>query len=256
VRETRVAAPLQPWLTVATYNIHDAIGADGEFAPERIAAVIAELNADVIALQEIGSHVAGTDVLAYLRDATGYIAVAAPTRLRSTGEYGNCLLTRYPAQETTRIDLTFKGREARGALDVLLDCDGDPLRIIATHLGLRPAERRAQILQLLRVLETQTPVPTVLMGDLNEWFLWGRPLRWMHTHFERTPAPATFPASAPIFALDRIWIEPRALLDRLWIHKSPLARVASDHLPLLARIGRKTGTSCGDDDLRVLLPTP
>ena len=61
MRETRVAAPLQPWLTVATYNIHDAIGADGEFAPERIAAVIAELNADVIALQEIGSHVAGTD---------------------------------------------------------------------------------------------------------------------------------------------------------------------------------------------------
>jgi len=219
-----VAAPLQPWLTVATYNIHDTIGADGEFAPERIAAVIAELNADVIALQEIGSHVAGTDVL-------------------DTGEYGNCLLTRYPAQETTRIDLTFKQREARGALDVLLDCDGDPLRIIATHLGLRPAERRAQIQQLLRVLETQTPVPTVLMGDLNEWFLWGRPLRWLHTHFERTPAPATFPASAPIFALDRIWIEPRILLDRLWIHKSPLARVASDHLPLLANIGRTTDTS-------------
>ena len=82
MREKRVAAPLQPWLTVATYNIHDAIGADGEFAPERISAVIAELNADVIALQEIGSHVAGTDVLAYLRDATGYIAVAGPTRLR------------------------------------------------------------------------------------------------------------------------------------------------------------------------------
>ena len=243
MKETGVAAPLQPWLTVATYNIHDAIGADGEFAPERIAAVVAELNADVIALQEIGSHVAGIDVLAYIRDATGFLAVAGPTRLRSSGEYGNCLLTRYPAQETTRIDLTFGQREARGALDVLLDCDGDPLRMIATHLGLRPAERRAQIQQLLRVLETQTPVPTVLMGDVNEWFLWGRPLRWLHTHFERTPAPATFPASAPIFALDRIWIEPRGLLDRLWTHKSPLARVASDHLPLVARISRKTDTS-------------
>src|ERR1700680_2396452 len=93
----------------------------------------------MIALQEIGSHVAGTDVLAYLRDATSYIAVAGPTRLRSSGDYGNCLLTRYPVQETTRIDLTFRQREARGALDVLLDCDGDPLRIIATHLGLSPA---------------------------------------------------------------------------------------------------------------------
>ena len=126
MRETRVAAPLQPWLTVATYNIHDAIGADGEFAPERIAAVIAELNADVIALQEIGSHVAATDVLAYLHDATGYIAVAGPTRLRSTGEYGNCLLTRYPAQETTRIDLTFRQREARGALARLISACARP----------------------------------------------------------------------------------------------------------------------------------
>ena len=107
------AAPMRPWLTVATYNIHDAIGADGKFAPARIAAVIGELNADVIALQEIGSHVAGTDVLAFLRDATSYIAVAGPTRLRSSGEYGNCLLTRFPVQETTRIDLTF--RAAGGA---------------------------------------------------------------------------------------------------------------------------------------------
>jgi len=239
VSDASATEPLRPWLTVATYNIHDALGADGEPAPERIAAVIAELDADVIALQEVGSHAAGTDVLAYLRDATSSIAVAGPTRLRSTGDYGNCLLTRYPVQETTRIDLTFMQREARGALDVLLDCDGDPLRVIATHLGLRPAERRAQIQQLLRVLETQTPVPTVLMGDLNEWFLWGRPLRWLHTHFEKTPAPATFPASAPVFALDRIWIEPRSLLDRLWVHTTPLARIASDHLPLLARLGRR-----------------
>ena len=92
--EKKPAAPLRPWLTVATYNIHDAIGADGDFAPARIAAVIAELNADVIALQEIGSHVAGTDVLAFLRDATSYVAIAGPTRLRSSGEYGNGLLTR------------------------------------------------------------------------------------------------------------------------------------------------------------------
>ena len=230
---------MSPWLTVATYNIHDAIGVDGQFAPARIAAVLAELDADVIALQEVGSHATGTDVLAYLRDATGYIAVAGRTRLRSTGEYGNCLLTRFPVQETTRIDLTFKRREARGALDVLLECEGAPLRVIATHLGLRPSERRMQIQQLLRVLETQTPVPTVLMGDLNEWFLWGRPLRWLHTHFEKTPAAATFPASAPVFALDRIWIEPRALLERVWVHISPLARVASDHLPLVARISRQ-----------------
>jgi endonuclease/exonuclease/phosphatase family metal-dependent hydrolase len=162
--------------------------------------------------------------------------VLGPTRLRHAGEYGNALLTRFAVQDKTLIDLTFKDREARGALDVVLDCDGSPLRVIATHLGLRPAERRAQIQQLLGVLEAQTPFPTVLMGDVNEWFLWGRPLRWLHAHFEKTPATATFPANAPFFALDRIWVEPRSLLRRTWVHSSALARSASDHLPLLAEI--------------------
>src|SRR5438309_6966419 len=137
------------WLTVATYNIHDAVGGDGRFAPERIAAVLNEVDADIVALQEIGAHSSGTDVLAQLRQATGYEAVSGPTRLRTSGEYGNCLLARCPSLEITRIDLTFKRREARGALDVLFDCEGAPLRVIATHLGLRPAERRAQIQQLL-----------------------------------------------------------------------------------------------------------
>jgi len=223
-------------LRIATYNIHDAVGTDRSFSPARIASVLAELGADIVAIQEVGLHSTGIDVLAFLRDATGYASVLGPTRLRHAGEYGNALLTRFAVQDTTLIDLTFMRREARGALDVVLDCDGTPLRVIATHLGLRPAERRAQIQQLLRVLEAQTPFPTVLMGDLNEWFLWGRPLRWLHAH-EKTPAAATFPANAPVFALDRIWVEPRSLLSRIWVHSSPLARSASDHLPLLAEIG-------------------
>jgi endonuclease/exonuclease/phosphatase family metal-dependent hydrolase len=74
----------------------------------------------------------------------------------------------------------------------------------------------------------------VLAGDLNEWFLWGRPLRWLHAHFEETPAPATFPARLPLLALDRVWTSPRSMLRRLAVHRSPLARRASDHLPLVA----------------------
>ncbi|MDQ6917706.1 MAG: endonuclease/exonuclease/phosphatase family protein [Pseudomonadota bacterium] len=229
------AVALRP-LRIATYNIHDAVGSDRSFLPARIAAVLMELSADIVAIQEVGLHATGTDVLAHLRDATGYASVLGPTRIRHAGEYGNALLTRFVVQDTTLIDLTFKRREARGALDVVLDCDGAPLRVIATHLGLRPAERRTQIQQLLRVLEAQTAFPTVLMGDLNEWFLWGRPLRWMHAHFKKTPAMATFPARAPFLALDRIWVEPRSLLRRIWVHSSPLARSASDHLPLLAEI--------------------
>jgi len=76
------------------------------------------------------------------------------------------------------------------------------------------------------------PQPVVLMGDLNEWFLWGRPLRWLRAHFGRAPAPATFPARRPVLALDRIWVEPRRLRTGLAVHSTTLARSASDHLPV------------------------
>jgi endonuclease/exonuclease/phosphatase family metal-dependent hydrolase len=79
-------------------------------------------------------------------------------------------------------------------------------------------------------------MPVILMGDLNEWFMWGKPLRQLVSHFQSVPAPATFPSVFPLFALDRIWIRPRHRLVRVRVHRSPLARKASDHLPLLARI--------------------
>jgi endonuclease/exonuclease/phosphatase family metal-dependent hydrolase len=74
------------------------------------------------------------------------------------------------------------------------------------------------------------------MGDLNEWYLWGRPLRWLHAHFRATPSPPTFPSRRPVFALDRIWISPARCLTRIARHASPLARIASDHLPLTAEL--------------------
>ncbi|MGH8798784.1 MAG: endonuclease/exonuclease/phosphatase family protein [Casimicrobiaceae bacterium] len=223
-------------LTVATYNIHDAVGSDHRFAPERIAAVLAEIGADLFALQEVGAARDGVDTLALLRDATGFHAVPESAHCGGTGAYGNCLLSRHPVAESKRIDLTVAPRQARGALDAVVDCAGSPLRVLATHLGLRPAERRAQVRGLLKTLEAETPHPTLLLGDLNEWFLWGRPLRWLHAHFQATPSPASFPARAPLLALDRIWVEPRALLQGLWVHTGPAARAASDHLPVVAEL--------------------
>ena len=107
--------------------------------------------------------------------------------------------------------------------------------MLATHLGLRPAERRAQVKQLLDSLNERRGMPTVLMGDLNEWFLWGRPLRWLHAHFGDTHGPATYPAYRPFLALDRIWIEGAAHVE-VRAHRSPLARIASDHLPAVADV--------------------
>ena len=221
-------------LVVATYNVHRCIGGDGRYDPARTLNVIRELDADVIALQELEWRPeAALHVLEEFAQRIGYIPVAGPTLLRATGHYGNALLTRLVVRRIDRLDLSVPGREARGAIDVGLETAHGTVRVLATHLGLGAGERRWQMRQLLGTL-SGTPLPTVLMGDLNEWFLWGRPLRWLRAHFGRAPAPASYPARWPMLALDRIWVEPAGVLRELCTHRSTLARIASDHLPLRA----------------------
>ena len=223
-------------IVVATYNVHRCIGRDGRFDPERTLAVLRELDADAVALQELQWQ--PTDAIHLLQEFAlklGYAALAGPTLLRTDGHYGNAVLTRLPVLGTDSVDLSVPGREPRGALLALLETSAGPLHLIATHLGLRPYERRLQMRQLLALRRGHASA-TVLLGDINEWFLWGRPLRWLHTRFGRTPAPLSFPARRPLLALDRIWVEPRSMLRELRAHASPLARVASDHLPLRAAL--------------------
>src|SRR5262245_12884018 len=177
-------------------------------------------------------------MLGYLAREAGAEGIAGPTLLRATGhEYGNAIVSRLGSLAVRRVDLSVPGREPRGALDIDVDCGGARVRIINTHLGLAPGERRQQTRRLLRMLGAEHSLPVVLLGDLNEWFLWGRPLRWLHRQFEQTPAPPTFPAGFPMSALDRLWVRPRHLLRSLRPHASPLARIASDHLPLVATLG-------------------
>lgn len=234
----RQATPdVDPWpVTIATYNIHAAVGTDGRFAPERVAGVLQELKADIIALQEVPLGGSRTpNVLSLLQEATGYFAAEGAACIRPERRYGNAVLSRFPIVSMRCIDLSFGSREPRGALDADINCHGHMLRVIATHLGLRPAERRDQIRRLLQVFDTDE-MPVILMGDINEWFVWGRSLRWLVSHFQAVPAPRTFPSRRPLFALDRIWIRPRNRLVHVQVHDSRLARVASDHLPLVAHI--------------------
>lgn len=229
-------------LTIATYNIHRAFGTDGRFAPDRIAEVVREMGADVIALQEVPLGDARLpNVLAFLHQATGFIAAEGPTVDLPDRHCGNAVLSRYPIAAVRAIDLTFGRHEPRGAVDADLNCHGHPLRVVATHLGLRAAERRMQVRRLLQVFDTEE-MAVVLLGDINEWFVWGQPLRWLKSHFQKAHALATFPSWWPLFALDRIWIRPHQRLVHVNVHASPLARLASDHLPLVARIGAHVKT--------------
>ena len=153
------------------------------------------------------------------------------------GHYGTALLSRLPLREVRRFDISVPGREPRGAIEGLLALDGTVLQVVATHLGLRPMERRRQIRRLLSLFEgSNTTCTKVLLGDLNEWFLWGRPNRWLERVFKPTPAPPTFPAPHPLFALDRLWAAPRSSIRRIYAHESELARRASDHLPLVGEL--------------------
>jgi endonuclease/exonuclease/phosphatase family metal-dependent hydrolase len=228
-------------LVLASYNIHRCHGRDGTHDPARTREVLRRLDADVLALQEVESLRNEPGLLEYFCEGTPWTAIHGPTLERDSGEYGNAVLTSLPVRSMRQIDISQSRHEPRGALHVVLDHRGVSFQLLATHLGLWPAERRAQIKQLLALLRNEftdagKPSFTVLMGDLNEWFLWGRPLRMLKRHFRPTPAPATWPARHPLFALDRVWVQPRHRLLRVKAINTPLARAASDHLPLVAEL--------------------
>jgi len=227
-------------LICATYNIHRCIGTDGQQDRHRLRAVIEALDAQILALQEVELLDGSPDLLEFLGAGAGYRAIFGRTMRHSAGQYGNALLTRLPLLATHQLDLSVPGEEPRGAIRVLLQWGERRVQVFATHLGLRPGDRRVQITQLLEHIRNPSDdwraEVTLLMGDLNEWFLWGRPLRWLRRYFGSLPQPATFPARRPVFALDRIWVEPRELLVSVKTFRDAPARLASDHLPLLARL--------------------
>jgi endonuclease/exonuclease/phosphatase family metal-dependent hydrolase len=225
-------------LTVASYNVHRCVGSDGTCDPERIARVIAELDADIVALQEVdcGYHTAGADQIGFLADAAGMVAVAGPTMVRPTGHYGNALLTRKPTSTVRHVDLSVRGKEPRGAIDVDMQIADRMVRVVVTHLGLRRFERAAQVEQILRCVKVAAPgTLTIVAGDFNEWRPNDQSLRPLHLRFGRSRL-RTFPARRPLFAFDRILVEPRDALRELRAHETALSRVASDHLPVRAVI--------------------
>jgi endonuclease/exonuclease/phosphatase family metal-dependent hydrolase len=227
-------------ICIASYNLHSCVGLDGKCSPARIAAVLEELNCDVIALQEVdnqpGEHEESMQ-LDYLSRRLGMSAVPGLRLVRRTGEYGNAILTRLPIVRVVRHDLSYSRYEPRGALEVDVEVRGHVLRVIATHLGLRRAERRFQWRRLMvAVAEAPLDTPTVMLGDMNEWYRGAATLREAHQTFGEPPAPVAFPSFAPFLALTRIWLRPRAALKSVEVHRTELARKASDHLPLKATI--------------------
>ena len=138
-------------IRIASYNLHGCVGLDKKHAPSRTAAVIRDMKAHIVGLQEVDTHSIeeySLDQLEYLARQTRMEAVAGPTLARRVGHYGNALLTRFPILAVRRLDLSVPGREPRGAIDVDLDVNGAPLRVLVTHFGLKAFERREQLLRI------------------------------------------------------------------------------------------------------------
>jgi len=222
---------------VATYNIHRCIGVDGIRDCRRIAAVVRELAADVIALQEVSSYrVTHVDMLEYLGAATGTEPIEGFTMQEEGARYGNALLSRRPVSTVNLFDISVKGREPRGVIEAVLGHETENARLWATHLGLGIRERHAQIEKLLNIIGATDASRSILLGDFNEWLPWGRPLRRLRSWFKHGGAPATYPSCWPFLRLDRIWVRPFNRSTTFRAHSSKLSKVASDHLPLVADI--------------------
>jgi endonuclease/exonuclease/phosphatase family metal-dependent hydrolase len=228
-----------PTIRVATYNIHRGRGLDGQERLDRIAGVLGELDAGLIALQEVFAGQAET-----LAAATGLHAVFGVTRHLPEGPYGNLCLSRWPLVAEQRHDLSVAGREPRGCLRVDVDVAGalsGRLHVFNVHLGLGYRERIHQARRLAALLDAERAAgrlggPRVLLGDFNEWFHGGasQVLRAAFPRHGPRRAGRTHPSPWPVFPLDRIYLDAALRPLRVAVHRSRLARVASDHLPAYA----------------------
>ncbi len=213
--------------------------------PERIAQVLDELDADVIALQEVvrSGGRSRQDQARFVADSLGYHPVFGEVRHYNGAPYGNLLLSRFPVLGFWNYDITTRGREPRGVLraDVRLG-DGQLLHLFNVHMGTDFRERREQAQRLVseHILRNgQLAGARIVLGDFNEWFP-GLASRLLSAHFRANDAQLyagrnrTYPCVLPLFRLDHIYFDGGLNLHYLGRHRSRMALIASDHLPVVA----------------------
>ncbi|MEE2673817.1 MAG: endonuclease/exonuclease/phosphatase family protein [Myxococcota bacterium] len=236
-------------IKVASYNVHRWTGMNGRKKPDpaRAGYVISEIGADVIALQEVLRPDHGECPLSAIAEELGLHLTFAVTRQHRRGQLGNAVLSRYPVTAVSVIDISFSRLERRGALAVQFSGDASDLAVVATHLSLVDRTRRRQVKSLLQHPQLQAG-PAVLLGDMNSWRQCKatQELKDVMERHNNRDWPVTFPAAAPLFALDRVYAH-RAKVLSVAAHDTPAARRASDHLPVVARLELPLSSRKTDD---------
>jgi len=238
------ARPRAEGTLIASYNVHKCVGVDRRFDPERTSRVIHEIDADVIALQEADTRFGertGILDLSRLERETGLVPVPVSGMAKAHGWHGNVVLFKKGLVRDVH-QIVLPGLEPRGALVAEIELErGGALRIIAAHFGLLRHSRARQAQMLVELMNDRHEMPTILLGDLNEWRLGDRSsLNTFQSAFgPQPPAVPSFPARLPVLALDRIMANRKGVLTTVEAHDTPLSRVASDHLPIKAVVNLK-----------------
>lgn len=231
-------------IRVASYNVHRWAGVNGRGKPnfDRAADVIADLDADVIALQEVLRPFEATYGLEEFAQELGLHVAFASNRVHRRGELGNAILSRFPITSVSVLDLFSSRIERRCALAAGVNTGSGIFGVVATHLSLVDRTRHRQVEMLLEHPQWNAG-PAVLVGDMNAWrdCKASRNLEdTLHRH-NNVDWPPTFPSSRPILALDRIYASGAKVVS-VKAYISQAARRASDHLPVVANIRIGSGT--------------
>jgi len=226
-------------IKVASYNIHKAVGIDRIRSPERILAVLEEIDADVVALQEADRRFGQRAALLsarHIADHSPWKIVPLSARPLSSGWHGNVILVRKDAEILFCEALHLPTLEPRGAVMSDLRIGGERIRVVGMHLDLSGLMRRRQAVAIMAHLARRGSMPTVMMGDLNEWSRQSGCLREFSSHFHIAATGPSFHARRPVGRLDRIMVSPGIDVVDCGVHVSDESRVASDHLPIWARV--------------------
>ena len=223
-------------LRFASYNIHKAVGMDRRRDPERIMAVLREVHADVIALQEADRRIGAREAVlprALIDDSPWRVAQVAK-RAQSMGWHGNAILVRRDLEIAECHALDMPTIEPRGAACAVIASGAARFRVIGTHLDLSGLRRRDQVRSLMRFAGTQGAMPTLILGDFNQWGHSTGAMREFASDWSLIAPGPTYPSRAPLARLDRIVHCGGWRCRAAAVHHSALAAVASDHLPIHA----------------------
>jgi endonuclease/exonuclease/phosphatase family metal-dependent hydrolase len=248
-RRRRVA---QDTLRVMTYNVHSCMGLDGRLSISRIARVIAQCDADVIALQELDAHRprSGTrDQAQELARQLGMNVHFHPALSIASEAYGDAILSRLPMRLKRAAGLPvrtlIRGSEPRGAVWVEVEMGERKIQILNTHLGLRPQERQEQIESLLGpdwLGHPDCQSPVIFCGDFNAGprssvyrSICAR-LRDTQLSVNGNRPINTWLSTWPVLRLDHIFVSDGVKVSSAQVPRGSLVQVASDHLPVVVDV--------------------